>query len=295
MDPNVFQIQDDIEIQAPASNWRVYPVIPVTTKVAFIMAGNHLSGKFFHFTGDSVYYGASQASLIYQNSRFRFNYLHSPFYTDGHGTVGASIEFQGNNVSTVVTQASGIAFTTLEPASFWEDLLGFDLDQITRPVATYKQSQPQPFQQGTTITGALVGNSTLLDQSLVNQMKAVTGQVKYSQTSQTDGLIAVNANRRTTDKDKGFYFIDINGIESNRLSFDSGTSLNIAGMVSRNYNSDNGIITGYAESGSEKFVDYPITLNKFTVRILKVNDKTEAESLGPNSCVFLQIDCPSEK
>lgn len=285
-----------IDGRSAGSSWRCYPVLKNHTNIGFYLAGKKAINKYFWYGLENTWYGASQASLIYLNNRFQFNFLHSPHFIDADGTIGITIDNR-NLGNTVITANSGIAFTSLQPVEFWRDTLGFDLGGVVRSVADYENFNPPNnesiMQFGVNITGALVGNYALPAQDIAKGM-VVQDNLYYVTTSQTDAIIAVTANSGTsTQKNSGYYYIDINGLESSKMYNELRTDLNISGVVSR-YRSANGIITSYTESAAQFFVELPIILSGFDVRIL-LPDYTPALTLGSSSAVFIEIISPIEQ
>ena len=293
--PNAFSFQPIIQYTAQGG-FKVYPAAADHDFVGFYLAGDKASDKYFTFENQNTWYGASQASLIYENDRFKWNYLHSPHFIDGNGTVGISID-NTDLENTIITANSGISFTSLEPTSFWKDTLGFNLDSLVTSIDDFENYAPahseSVMQFGVNCTGALVGNFVLPPQTLADGM-AVQNAVYYSETSQTDAIIAENANGGSSNqKDPGFYYIDINGLESSKLYNEVRTDININAVVSR-YRSANGLITAYSESGAQFVVQYPMKISSFDVRIL-LPDYTPAQTLGANSSIFIELITPTEE
>jgi hypothetical protein len=285
--------------KAGKNNWRCFPAVNDHNFIGFYLAGQKATDKYFTYQNQDSWYGASQASLVYQNERFQFNYLHSPHFVDGAGTVGVTID-NSNLENTIINANSGIAFTSLLPTSFWGDTLGFDLSAngMTRTIAEYENYNPPApdtdsiLQFGVNITGALVGNYSLPTQTNAQGMIVNDAAAYFSITSQTDGIVAINANSGSSaQKDPGYYYIDINGLESSKLYNELRTDLNISGVVSR-YRSTNGFITAYTESASQYIVQFPMKLSSFDVRIL-LPDYTPALTLGEGSAVFIEVITPT--
>lgn len=111
--------------------------------------------------------GASQFVMSYDaetTQKFAFDYMHMPIFSDAQRTTGDS-EIKGgfarsfgwtanpspeaepenlpeNNFR--CTKNSGIMFESLQPASFWRDLLGFDLDVYKRDTNGALTNIPNP-------------------------------------------------------------------------------------------------------------------------------------------------------
>lgn len=292
-DPGKFEFHPVITDYQGKQGWKCYPVTTAHDYVGFYLAGDKASNKYFTYQSQNSWYGASQASLVYENNRFKFNYLHSPHFIDGNGTVGISIDNTNFELTTIAAN-SGIAFTALEPASFWRDTLGFNTDMMVKTMDEYENYTPvhgeSVLQFGSNCTSALLGNFSLPAQTLADGM-AVTNGTYYSTTSQTDAIIAVNANNGSSSQKESFYYIDINGLESSKLYNEVRTDLNINSVVSR-YRSANGFITAYSEAGSQYVVQYPMKLSSFDVRIL-LSDYTPALTLGANSSIFIEVITPT--
>ena len=290
-----FIINDAIKPAGEIKKAWSYPDTISHDNVAFYLAGDKAGGKNFYFNTTNTYYGASQTSLVYQNSRFNFSFLHSPHFIDGNGTVGVSVDNTALN-QTVICANSGIAWISLEPQSFWEDTLGFNISKLTRTLTQYEQGMGEPeksvMQFGHNITGGLVGNSTLPAQTLADGMR-IPAAVYYTTTNQTEGILADNANSGSSNQKESFYYIDINGLESSKLYNEVRTDLNINSIISR-YRSANGFITAYSEAGAQYLVEFPMQLSSFDVRIL-LSDYTPALTLGEASSIFLEVITPTEE
>ena len=124
------------------------------------------------FTGGAnppLILGASQFTLSFDTdtNRFQFDFLHTPIYAQADNSTGGEVEVGGlgtasgwtaqdpdnpsanptnlGQTSFHVSKNGGIAFTNLQPASFWKDQLGFDLDKFTRDEKTDKLTNiPNP-------------------------------------------------------------------------------------------------------------------------------------------------------
>lgn len=266
--------------------------------VAFFMAGDKASGQFFYYPSNEVFYGASQTALVYDESeRFKWQFLHTPYYIPGTGsTVGIKVD-NTQNTFKCVASLGGIAFTKLEPQSFWQDTLGFKIDRITRPLAQYESFPASAYNvlnASTTITSALVGNASLPAQNNTDGM-IVQGNVYYIATSDTDSIIADYEHGGSSSKNSGYYYIDIAGLEANPLKNETQTSFNINGVISRNYDTSSGTITGYSESGTVHIIERPTQIQNFNIRILNPSENTPAPNLGELSSIFIEVTVPIEQ
>jgi hypothetical protein len=114
--------------------------------------------KFFNYGDFSYLFGASQAGLtVNSNSRFEFQFLHSPFYT-APNVVGTSLE---NGF--ICPSLSGICLTNLEPESLWFDEMGFSKNILTS--IDDLETKPNVLQPGYNITTGFVGTNSIKELS----------------------------------------------------------------------------------------------------------------------------------
>jgi|GEM_PF-5419181 len=133
--------------------------------------------KYF-FPNQAEWFGASQVALSYnsdQNGIFQFDYLHTPFYNTGDESIGMfkideedhphDGEFIG------VTRAGGIIFRDLQPRSFWEGELGFDVDSMTVTNTDYKINFPTGKTFNDMVTNAVFSLDDVFDNAGGNPNK----------------------------------------------------------------------------------------------------------------------------
>jgi len=109
--------------------------------------------------------GASQFVLAYsdENNRFSIQYAHTPIYSQADGSNAgdselggfcSSTRWQGDQTGNAtpdlpigtfqVAKNCGVAFTSLSPASFWSDQLGFDLNLFLKDRKGNNTTTPNP-------------------------------------------------------------------------------------------------------------------------------------------------------
>ena len=255
-----------------------------------------------YFVGANTFaieYG--KAGMIYQTS-----YMHTPLsnparvgeqdlgifhYNDQNGQLNFAI----------VTVAGGIVIHDLQPASFWQDILGlrnrlivplmvdnsgvqyYDKTNMLNCTTSGFQGLGSFFLEPEQINGVYndprkiapippVGNPIFVD--ITGQSKAILGESPIENTREGFYLIeCLNFFRRT-----GGYLDD----KENRIS--------ISAIASTQYLSAN-TVTVFSDA-AVPFVhrgeSYVIT--DCTVRILDPVTKQPATGLGPNTCIFLQVD-----
>ena len=132
----------------------------------------------YFYPDQAEWFGASQVSLSYnsdQNGIFQFDYLHTPFYNGGDESVGMfKIDQAGHpNLGEFigVTRAGGIIFRDLQPRSFWEGQLGFDVDSMTVTNTDYKINFPTGKTFNDMVTNAVFSLDDVFDNAGGNPNK----------------------------------------------------------------------------------------------------------------------------
>jgi hypothetical protein len=189
-------------------------------------------------------------------------------------------------IAYITSTWTGCFFTNLQPVSFWENILGFDLSQCVIPNANTYSNVP-PLTKGVNITSAYVGANlftSLNPNTLTPLPSGVPTDGYYYETTELNPISAVSA---PNPVDAGYYLIDIQGLSSNYLN-DNRSFSSILSISSRQ-NDQYGYITVY-DDGSIQFVNtgLPFLLSHIRIRILDPITKQPASLLGSSNTVFLE-------
>lgn len=232
--------------------------------------------------------GASQIDLEFNknnNGRFSWEYLHTSCH-DPHAGDSPCITIYGIDGTFFQYQNvySGIFFTQLEPASFWEGILGFDLEKIVFTDNNVTHNLNKFFQFGDNITGDLISYDDIYDKS--KTAEAITGPLNVD-INQTFNLLA---NKLQNIQISQYFIIQLIGLGNPNYSMDDKTFQTIAHIGSKEYD-NNGNITLFGD-GSNFYTNtgMPKILNNLNVRILDGNTKEPTQILGRNNSIFIQIN-----
>lgn len=235
--------------------------------------------------------GANQFALEYNinnSNRFQFSVFHmSPYPTNTDSDTSVNV-IQYNNSGSLyfLDTRSGLFFTQLQPVSFWQDLLGFNLTNLlvvdSAPALCKLQT---PLKRGVNITSNYVGADCLIASTRTLGSLPVS---PYSyKTTLTNSILAEKA---FISQDTGYFLLEIQAIPTDYNSELAGLSSGIIQIISNAYDSG-GLITSYNDSALsfQNNTTSVITYGSFKVRILNPKDYTVLTTLGPRSTVFLEI------
>lgn len=255
---------------------------------------------FFDPNNDRItnYMGCSQFQLEYgynNNSLFQFSYLHTPFYSGGQEAIQLyACGYRYNNIFAYINTLTGIFFTKLEPASFWQDTLGFDLSKL---IVTDSPTQvlSAPLQVGVNITGNLVTYDALFDKSNAPRMYDADNdhekaQVVDAVSTQSQAIVAGKPQQVNSSS---FYLIELGGLSDINMVNDTDLFRTICAIGSKEYNSQ-GIISIYPD-GSAFYTNNspePLYLSSFRVRILDSITKQPTTTLGSKNSIFVELINP---
>jgi hypothetical protein len=291
-----------------------------------------------------VWCGASQVELGFDpdSKKFVFNYSHLPLYQDASIAVGyvKPLWTAGNNGNEgsvgSVKNYSGILFNKLfatrvdngEAFSFWDNILGFDLDRqirkegvapVTNPNCIYTSYRMKvgtindekstfPIYDTTFPTAGLQftqgfqgidtaiqkGNSANNDPTAGTPFYkpislTAAGEV-FSTAPDTDGIVAIRSILAVDDPNLafGYFLIEVKAQFNNNFITVDENKSDIVAIVSRYYHESN-----YTSSASDASLVYthkgePVLLNAFNCRILN-SDKKLAVNIGLDNTIFLEV------
>jgi len=243
--------------------------------------------------------GASQSQFKWDNGSFKWDIIHTPrFDSGGNGLFPITVLswYKGKPI-TKYTQYSGLFITAISPGSFW-DKLGFTDAFNMEHIYPY-DSNGKSINDTTSnftaerferyITGEFFGNQSRLYSKSDNAV--------FINKSLNDGLVLLQSSAKQSLKSGGSYQSDVDGFflveiqsgyENDYFDLDSRHKY-INAVISKNYNSFD-FVTAYGGQSGMTYIHKgeSQSLSSFNVRILNP-DKSEVQSLGENSTIFLQI------
>lgn len=258
-----------------------------------------LGAAFQYANGSLRWIGTNQMALEYDNEtqKFKWSDIHMPIYI-ANGTIVTEYKTnagQPNNGDLFVADAyAGIAFTKLEPTSFWRDILGFDLGSCLATLS-YKNvtidtlvthAPSVVLTPGVNITGQYTGLDAAVKKDTT--FFRVPNPPPISTSAITTPIYAANAFGIAGVRN-GYFLIDINAKMKNNIIGQELKSTSISGIISRYYSADS--YTSGTASDSIPYIHRgigPISLDSMRIRILNP-DGTLATDIGDDNTVFLQI------
>lgn len=233
------------------------------------------------------YMGTNQFSIEYDingSGKFQISTMHlSPYPADTDADPCVNfIQTEGLAELFIEDTRSGIFFTGLSPSTFWEDILGFDLNSLLVVDGTLGTLQT-PLQRGKNITSNYVGLDAIIG---ATRALATIPTAAYSyKTTLTNPIIApVSYN----SPDSGYLLIEIKAIPT-QYDADDRTCSGIVQIASNNWDSS-GFVTVYSDS-SIAFVNNsnePMSIGSINIRILDPVTKQPHTLLGDKSTIFLE-------
>ena len=271
------------------------------------------------------YVGASQVALEWSGEEgveaFKWTAIHTPRYDSSNASKAFVVEVKevggGANKFYMTGREGGVVFTSMEPANFWFDKLGFSSSILVSPPTVKKPqnfytnailNDPQgvsvPNLEGTngTFIGVQNGLNTTenfrgLDSVIVagqgNRVANPPTTIK-STTSTTNAIFGRNPFTDLVASD-GYFLIEVDlGIDKtnyfgvNNLNYGS----KVKGIISRYYSTDT-----YTSSNVEASIPFvyeglPTKISQARVRILNSTGEEISNDIGEDNSVFLEIIPP---
>lgn len=240
------------------------------------------------FTCNSVrYMGTNQFSIEYDISgsgKFQISTMHlSPYPSDTDGDQCINfIKAGGEDELYIEDTRSGIFFTNLSPQSFWEDILGFDLNNLIVIDGTNGILQT-PLERSKNITSNYVGLDSII--GATRALATIPSGVYSYKTTITNPIIAPES---YNSPDNGYLLVEIKAIPT-QYDCDDRTCSGIVQIASNNWDSS-GFVTVYSDS-SIVFVNNstePMTIGSVSIRILDPVTKQPHPLMGDKSTIFLE-------
>lgn len=242
-------------------------------------------------TPQRIWCGTSQPSLIFDDNANVFNLsFHTPMAGGGGPrTPGASI-FRLPNVANgdmfSVPVATGTFFLDIQPASFWNGVLNFDLTKIKVNYDVVINPNKNAISKAELLsktTRALVSCQSIFPD--YNRNYAGQGFPINLDISETIPIVSGNVYGLSTL----FYLIEVN-IGSETFIYDNKGLNSFMRAIVSNYNNENNLITGYS-TDSMPYIHRGSSqlLKTIRIRILDPTTKLPIPDLGPNNFVYIQI------
>ena len=261
-------------------------------------------GQLADTANEDRFLGASQVALQYddEHKKLEFSILHTPNYVNHSGVAGN--DAQAGLIYTtygIDDKYSGVAFTSLEPLTFWQKLgldnscasytsgetaipdvggiMGVDIVPITMNLV-----------EGETITGGFESLDTPVQKNTDFRKPNPTGEVATNATEPIFGDVIFNNNYGN----EGYFYIELSlGVNQSLTGGHGATSFNsnkihsIVGTYfqTNNYTSDNGSGSiNYIHSGDD------LLISGVGVRVLNAQGEVPQDNeLGENNTIFLQL------
>lgn len=241
-----------------------------------------------------VYVGTNQFALEFDSDsgKFQFTQTHMPMYSTPTSSqpqaqpccvVDSYLSSTGVTTYAPIDARTGVFFTNLQPASFWESL-GFDLTSLLVVDDNVNHVLKTKLTRGVNITSQFFGFD-----GFISDCRKYPAPLFASYEYVTDVVLSIAANQQLPNADSGYYLIELKGLTT-QYSTDNGDQLSsVMSIASKNYN-QSGFITAYSD-GSIPFVNTgePFTLTSIKVRILDPITKQVVNTLGAKNSVFIQI------
>ena len=275
-------------------------------------------GRSFTFLENyTSFYGASQVALTWDNEnngRFSFDWLHTPLLFKGapavlidKGATGSG-GFDTGGKMAIQNRRSGVFFFKMEPKSFWEGNLGFEVSSMILTEGTDgKLNYDIDDTQGTRSTGAFIGLVDLVcDPQIHEDGKSDNKGTQqgttlarydtfgdpapgYNYSSTSDKTQPMQA-KKTYDPTAsgGYYLLSISGLRGDYHT-DASIRSDIQAIISRQY-VQQGYITAFADSGVPWINTGPaFDISNLKIEILDPGTGKPATDIDENTAIFLQI------
>lgn len=242
--------------------------------------------------------GATEVDLEFDNvgnGNFSWNFLHTPYYNivQDQPLQPAVKLLLANAKWYTLTVDSGVAFTDLQPASFWRDTLGFNLNNILVKDSTGNRithdkaaQRVDSIESGVQRTEGYLGLNGFLTQTPSQGSTIARLLPTADQTIASTLTNAINANEFKTVIGSGYYIIQLVGIDNQMITSTKEVTLAMA-VVSKQYE-NNSLVTGFGESSfTYTHVGQPITIGYIHVKIIDP-DTGAVATIGANNSIFLR-------
>jgi hypothetical protein len=260
-------------------------------------------GQLAETANQDRFLGASQVSLGYDtdHKKMEFSILHTPIYVGATGAGNDALPGLEYTTYGIDNKYSGVAFTSLSPATFWTKL---GLDNIT---TNYTSSETiindvggiiganvfpitMALVEGENITGGFESIDTPVQKNADFRNPHGTGEVATNATEPLFGDVVFLNNYAN----EGYYFVELTlGVQQSLVGgygsngFNSSKIHSVVGTYfqNNNYTSDNGVGSiPYIHKGED------VMISGVGVRILNAEGQVPADNeIGEHNTIFLQL------
>ncbi len=267
------------------------------------------------------YIGTSDFSIAYDGTKFKFEQLSSPYYTNkgetanNRGLTGILYNPRGVSSSTqnlnVVNKSSGIVLSGLTPAEFWYDTLGFDgslCAEITNGDTSFEGDQVKTIlflktlQDGTNITAT----APTLDSSIIkgqqespdsnnptfNCIRTSYEAIEVQASGQIE-IYAKNAYNYSILKTYGGYMLlEVRLGLVQDYTGEQAHLKNVFGIITNYYRSNNYVVASTDDGVLYEHIGNSVQINTIRIRLLNPNTLEPVIGLDEDNSVFLSLIKP---
>jgi hypothetical protein len=274
----------------------------------FRRIGNNMPGTVYPIDNTNAYIynpavstavGASVFGLSYGNEGsevFSIDIAHTPIYNPASpGVQNVAIVAVGDVATgtrryNLLTTATGIALTDMQPRDFWFDLLGFD-ESVLVPVN--KDPNGRQYINLQDFTGRITEGYASVSAFLPTYNRVIVDPAPGTTTYlAVDGQTVGLQGNQIRNVNSGYVLLQVNDLgisPANYLTNKYGVP-NVFGIVSTEY-VNNDIISGFSDAAVPyTHIGRATTLKEATVRLLNPNTGEEWEDLGENTVIVLVIN-----
>lgn len=242
----------------------------------------------FYFTINTrSYMGASQCALLYNDNndgKFSFKYMHTPLYDSDGNEIVSVLNVAGGTYYYALAQ-TGIFWTNLEPKELWQDIFGFNLNEMIVSDTLAKYLVPK-FTLSQNITSNLITYDDVFNKAKWTE----SPEADKTYSTRSDDTFKIVGKEQQTAFVSPYFIVQILGLGVANMLDDTKSYQTIAQICSKQYD-NNGVITSFSD-GIPFFYNTspePLLISSLRVRILDGTTKEPTQILGQNNNIFLQI------
>ena len=274
--------------------------------VYYHASGTNGDFDYYRYKSNDYLSGTSQIGLQYDDglNKFKFTIINNPIYKliNGQPQVATEATQRDDGFFFVANSSSGIAFTTLQPASLWFDKLGFNTNICNHPTMggnDYGSGSilvpAFDFNEKQNITSSYVGLDSAINRagmsSDANSYKKTAPLSALTSTSLTQNNIFGTQSIKQMVIDEGYFMIEVDfGGKGNDIIGGEDNYYNkISSIISRFYSTDS--FTSAYNEGSIPYTHrgaLPLQISSFRTRILN-SEGNLSQNIGNRNSVFIEI------
>ena len=267
------------------------------------------------------YVGTSDFSIAYDGTKFKFEQISSPYYTNkgdvasNRGLTGILYNPRGPSSATqnlnIVNKSSGILIAGLQPAEFWYDMLGFDgslCAELTNGESTYGGAQVKTnlflkkLEDGVNITCT----APTLDSSIIKgqQESPDSNNPTFNCIRTTFEAVEVQASGQIEIYSKNAYNYSILKTYGGYMLLEVRLGLvqdytgeqahlkNVFGIITNYYRSNNYVVASSDDGVLYEHVGNSVQINTIRIRLLNPNTLEPVPGLDTDNSIFLSLIKP---